>query len=76
MAEKTLNGRIINKHDTAENWAKATNFIPKKGEIIIYDADASCTYQRMKIGDGSTLVETLSFTEEKITDAEINAICQ
>ena len=36
--EKKINSRIQQKHDVAANWAKATNFIPKKGEIIIYDA--------------------------------------
>ena len=30
MAEKVINGRIAQKHDTPENWAKATNFIPFK----------------------------------------------
>ena len=37
MANKTYQGRIVQKHDTSANWAKATNFIPLKGEIIIYD---------------------------------------
>ena len=43
MAEKQFNTRIINKHDIAANWAKATNFIPKKGELIVYDADTTNT---------------------------------
>ena len=30
MAEKIMKTRIIHKHDTEENWNKATNFIPKK----------------------------------------------
>lgn len=29
--------RIIQKHDSSANWAKATTFVPLKGEIIIYD---------------------------------------
>ena len=56
MAEKTLNGRIIQKHDTEANWLKATNFKPKAGEVIIYDADENYSYPRIKIGDGNTLV--------------------
>ena len=51
MNEKTFNTRITHKHDTAENWAKATNFIPKAGELIIYDADETNEYARVKIGD-------------------------
>ena len=44
--EKTLNSRIIHKHDTESNWLKATNFIPKQGELIVYDVDENYTYQR------------------------------
>mgnify|MGYP004629050933 CR=1 FL=1 len=38
---KTLQTRIIHKHDTEENWKKATNFIPKQGELIVYDIDSN-----------------------------------
>lgn len=61
MAEKQFNTRIINKHDTAANWGKATNFIPKKGELIVYDADTANTQPRLKIGDGTTTVINLPF---------------
>ena len=67
MAEKQINGRIIQKHDSEANWKKATNFIPKAGEIIIYDTDETHHYCRIKIGDGSTLINNLPFsTEEEI----------
>lgn len=67
MAEKQINGRIIQKHDSEANWEKATNFIPKAGEIIIYDTDETHHYCRIKIGDGSTLINNLPFsTEEEI----------
>lgn len=65
MAEKMINTRIINKHDTAENWRKATNFIPKKGEIIVYDVDAFATVPKIKIGNGETNVNDLPFLNEK-----------
>lgn len=61
MSEKTLKARVVNKHDTETNWNKATNFVPKAGEIILYDADASHTLPRIKIGDGTTAVTSLSF---------------
>ena len=64
MTEKSFNARIINKHDTEVNWNKATNFIPKQGELIIYDADSTHSYIRVKIGDGSTLVAQLPFIAE------------
>lgn len=61
MANKTVNTRIINKHDTTANWNKATNFIPKAGEIIIYD-----DVHRIKIGDGKTKVTSLPFSESAL----------
>lgn len=75
MAQKTFNSRIINKHDTEANWLKATNFIPNQGEIIIYDIDSNYSYERIKIGDGKTLVSNLPFTYTAITEAEIDSIC-
>lgn len=62
MAEKTFSSRIVHKHDTEENWLKATSFTPKQGEIIIYDVDASYSYERIKIGDGVKNVNDLPFT--------------
>lgn len=72
MAEKNLNSRIIHKHDIEANWVKATNFIPKQGEIIVYDIDKNYTYERFKIGDGTTLVNNLPFikTGLEISDTE------
>ena len=64
MTEKNIKARIIQKHDTETNWNKATNFIPKQGELIIYDADSTHSYIRVKIGDGSTLVAQLPFIAE------------
>ena len=78
MAEATeqiLKTRIINKHDTEENWLKATNFIPKKGELIVYDVDATHNYERIKMGDGSTLVKNLPFIVEPLTNADIDEVC-
>lgn len=70
MAEKTFKGRIVQKHDTESNWALATNFTPKQGEIIIYDIDATHDYERVKIGDGTTNVNVLPFLED-VLRAEI-----
>ena len=65
MAEKNLNARIIHKHDTEANWLKAENFIPKKGELIVYDKDVNYNYNRFKIGDGETFVNNLPFSIEQ-----------
>lgn len=75
MAEKTLNTRIQMKTDTEANWNKATNFIPKNGEIIVYATDATHSYQRVKVGDGKTLVNNLPFINDVITESIINSTC-
>lgn len=67
MADKTVKIRLVLKHDTAENWAKAANFVPKKGEVIIYD-DATGAPSRIKIGDGTTKVNDLPFAHEYLLD--------
>lgn len=59
MANNTFQGRIIQKHDTKANWDKATNFVPLKGEIIIYD-----DLKKIKIGDGATKVGNLVFIND------------
>lgn len=59
--EKVFQSRIQLKHDVEENWSKATNFIPKVGEIIIYDIDENNSIARFKIGDGITNINSLPF---------------
>ena len=59
MTNKTFQGRIIQKHDTKANWDKATNFVPLKGEIIVYD-----DLKKIKIGDGATKVGSLAFIND------------
>lgn len=72
MAIKT---RIQSKNGTEAEWDLATNFIPLKGEVIIYNTDGENIYPRIKIGDGETPVTQLPFANEEISDAEIDEIC-
>ena len=58
MAEKELKGRFLQKTDTTENWEKAKNFKPYKGEIVVYQDDKS---SKIKIGDGTTVIGQLPF---------------
>lgn len=53
--------RIIQKHDSSANWAKATTFVPLKGEIIIYD-----DLGKIKIGDGVAKVNDLPFLDKDV----------
>lgn len=66
--EKNISSRIINKHDIEANWDKAINFIPKAGEIIVYDRDENYTYERIKIGDGETLISALPFNDDHLKE--------
>jgi hypothetical protein len=57
--------RIQIKHDIAANWAKAKNFTPLPGEIIIYDGIIEnglyIEQPRLKIGDGIHKLAELPF---------------
>jgi hypothetical protein len=47
------------KTDLASNWAKAVNYVPERGVIIVYEYE-DCA-PRLKVGDGITLVGKLPF---------------
>ena len=65
--EKNMNTRIQHKHDTEANWNKAVNFIPKAGELIVYDIDENYNYARFKIGDGVRTINDLEFSQTDLT---------
>ena len=80
MAEErviTLKGRLVGLHDTEAKWAAKEDFIPKCGETIIYDIDATHNYERVKVGDGVTSVKNLPFASiNEIEMAQIIASLQ
>lgn len=59
--EKTIKARQIQKNDTSANWSKAVNFIPLKGELIVYT-----DLNKIKIGDGVTSVVDLKFLADEV----------
>lgn len=76
----TVNTRIQLKHDTTENWNNAIGFIPKPGEIIIYDdyevkhytveeygeqVEKTALIPNIKVGTGNAYVQDLAFVDEK-----------
>ena len=61
-ATNTLEGRIRLKMDTEENW-NANPIVPLAGELIIYSADSTHSYSRLKVGDGSSSVTALPFID-------------
>ena len=60
---RVIKERIQLKNDTEANWNKARNFIPLKGEVIIYSTDDTHPFSRIKIGDGTTPVIDLPFID-------------
>ena len=75
MDNTNIKARVIHKHGTQVNWEKITDFIPMKGEIVIYDTDETYAYERIKIGDGVTEINQLPFNIDTITDTEIDEVC-
>ena len=65
MAEKSIKARIVSRHDSEANWNKATGFIPKSGEVIIYSPDSTYAYSRIKVGDGITAAANLPFANNE-----------
>ena len=64
--------RIIQKHDSSANWAKATTFVPLKGEIIIYD-----DLGKIKIGDGAAKVNDLQFLDkDAVKQVKLNNVAK
>lgn len=62
MAETTIPGRLILKHDTPANWEQIGNQVLDKGELIIYDTvteDDVTIVGGLKIGDGVTSINDL-----------------
>lgn len=73
MSDKVYSGiRVLMKHDITINWEKAINFIPKAGEIIVYDdyfVETSEDGQKLpgfKVGDGTHNVNSLPFVDKRI----------
>ena len=68
MAEKNIKSRVVLKHDISSNWQLATGFTPLKGEVVIYDPDESCSYSRVKVGDGVHNINSLPFIDANKVD--------
>lgn len=66
---KQINARIITKHDQEQNWNKASSFVPKLGEIVVYEPDDlsfSSTVPRIKVGDGIRIIKELPFITDTL----------
>ena len=75
-SNNTIKTRIQLKSDTEANWNKAgpkegnPGFIPLRGELIIYSADETHAFSRLKVGDGVTNVVALPFIDAGTLNGE------
>ncbi len=79
MDNPNMIARISQLHKTEAEWNKLTTFIPISGEVIIFDADKTYNYARVKIGDGKTKLKDLPFfidsaIEHLITKQRLNEV--
>jgi hypothetical protein len=89
VEQNIIKSRLINKHDIEANWLKADTFIPKKGELIIYDSEVDSEgnilelpakrnwpylYERVKIGNGRDFLKDLKFYSTEEGSGEIKFI--
>lgn len=68
------NARIILKNGIEANWNKVTDFIPKKGEIIIYNPDNEHSTPRFKVGNGQQLPKDLPFVPIGVSQEDLENI--
>jgi hypothetical protein len=75
-ANNTIKTRIQLKSDTEANWNKAgpkdgsNGFVPLSGELIVYTADATHPFCRLKVGNGVDNVVNLPFIDAGTINGE------
>ena len=63
-----MKARVSQLCKTESEWSKLPDFVPLKGETIIFSPDIQYKYARIKVGDGSTKLKDLPF----FIDSSIN----
>lgn len=63
MSNNIINSRVRLKMDTEANWTTHASFVPYAGEVVIYSADATHAYPRLKVGNGVNTIATLPFID-------------
>lgn len=63
LSGKKYNLKSIPFHATEDEWKSGAlaSYIPKQGEIVVYDIDSQNPAERIKVGDGLTEVGRLPF---------------
>lgn len=56
-----MKARVSQLYKTEVEWSRLQNFVPMRGEFIVFAPDGQHSYPRLKIGDGTTLLANLPF---------------
>ena len=56
-----MKARVSQLYKTEAEWSGLPDFVPFKGEFVIFSPDKQHSYARLKIGDGSTPLKNLPF---------------
>ena len=75
METPNMRARICQLHKTEADWNKLPDFIPLCGELIVFDPDRQHRYSRVKIGDGVTKLQSLSFLIDPAIDEFLENRC-
>lgn len=70
-----MKARICQLHKTEAEWNKMQNFIPLQGEFIVFDPDRQHRYARVKIGDGTTKLQDLTFLIDPAIEEFLESRC-
>lgn len=75
MKDPNMRARICQLHKTEAEWNKLPDFVPLCGELIVFDPDRQHRYTRVKIGDGVTKLQKLSFLIDPAIDEFLENHC-
>lgn len=56
-----MKARISFLHKTEAEWNALSSWVPASAELVVYDADDTHDYARIKLGDGKTPLCDLNF---------------
>lgn len=63
-----MKARVSQLCKTEAEWSRLSDFVPLKGEAIIFSPDKQYKYVRLKIGDGTTPLRNLPFFIDNTVD--------
>lgn len=72
MKDPNMRARISQLHKTEAAWNLLLDFVPMRGEFVVFDPDDLHDCARLKIGDGTTKLRDLPFFIDRAIDTFIS----